>query len=232
MNVLLTLNSGLGADLGPNFNLTADVGVVSPNTATSSELLSGKSVSVDDTATTVTITSTGTCTNSINLSITGIPTTSTTTTSTSTTSTTTTGAPTTSTTTTTTTAVPTTTSTTTTTTTIPFSCVTGTTYAQGTCTSFGSGTFTLAAGYSISIIPQGYFWDGSGTRSATGTLKTVGGDVVTTFAMTQVGSNQPTYSQPSFVLSTPGTYILYLDQINCTNGEGTFSLTAQNCQIN
>ena len=232
MNILLTLNSGLGADLGPNFNLTADVGVVSPNTATLSPLLSGKPVSVDDTATKVTVTSTGTCTNSIDLSISGIPTTSTTTTST--TSTTTTGAPTTSTTTTTTTVVPTTTSTTTTTTTIPFSCVTGDTYAQGTCASSDTATFTLAAGYSITIVPQGYFWDGNnGTRSAAAALKTTGGAIITTFEMTQVGSNLPSYSQPSFVLSTPGTYVLSVDQINCTSGnEGTFSLTAQNCQIN
>jgi len=64
-NITLTLGAGLGADLGPNFNLTADVGTVTPSTATKSELTSGKGVSVDDLATEVTITSTGTCTNSI-----------------------------------------------------------------------------------------------------------------------------------------------------------------------
>lgn len=70
MNVTLTLNSGLGADLGPNFNLTANVGTVSPLTATLSELLAGKIVSVDNSATQVTITSTGNCTNSLTLTIT------------------------------------------------------------------------------------------------------------------------------------------------------------------
>ena len=70
MNVTLTLNSGLGSDLGPNFNLTADVGIVSPSTATLTELLASTVVSVDNGATQVTITSTGTCTNSLNLPIT------------------------------------------------------------------------------------------------------------------------------------------------------------------
>lgn len=68
-NITLTLGAGLGADLGPNFNLTADVGSVTPSTATKSELTAGKSVSVDDAATSVTITSTGTCTNAITQTI-------------------------------------------------------------------------------------------------------------------------------------------------------------------
>jgi len=70
MNVTLTLNSGLGSDLGPNFNLTADVGIVSPSTATLTELLASTVVSVDNGATQIIITSTGTCTNSLNLPIT------------------------------------------------------------------------------------------------------------------------------------------------------------------
>ena len=69
MNVLVTLNSGQGADLGPNFNLTADVGSVTPSTATLSELLAGKSVVTSGSATQITITSTGSCTNSLNLTI-------------------------------------------------------------------------------------------------------------------------------------------------------------------
>jgi hypothetical protein len=70
MNVLLTLNAGLGVSLGPNFNLTASTGVVTPHTATLTELLSGKNVVVDNTATTITVTSTGSCTNSLTLTIT------------------------------------------------------------------------------------------------------------------------------------------------------------------
>jgi hypothetical protein len=68
-SITLTLGAGLGADLGPNFNLTADVGSVSPSTATKTELTTGKSVSVDDAATQVTVTSTGTCTNAITQTI-------------------------------------------------------------------------------------------------------------------------------------------------------------------
>jgi hypothetical protein len=68
-SITLTLGAGLGADLGPNFNLTADVGVVTPSTATKTELTAGKSVSVDDLATQVTVTSTGTCTNAITQTI-------------------------------------------------------------------------------------------------------------------------------------------------------------------
>lgn len=70
MNINLTLNSGQGADLGPNFDLTADTGVVDPLTATLTELLAGKIVAVDELATEVTITSTGSCTNSLTLPIT------------------------------------------------------------------------------------------------------------------------------------------------------------------
>lgn len=68
-NITLTLGAGLGADLGPNFNLTANVGSVTPSTATKSELTTGKSVSVDDAATQVTVTSVGTCTNAITQTI-------------------------------------------------------------------------------------------------------------------------------------------------------------------
>ena len=93
-SITLTLGAGLGADLGPNFNLTADVGSVTPSTATKSELVAGKSVSVDDLATQVTVTSTGTCTNSITQTIPcTIQTSTTTSTSTTSTSTSTTTAP-------------------------------------------------------------------------------------------------------------------------------------------
>jgi len=71
MNVTLTLNAGLGSDLGPNFDLTADTGVVSPSTATLSQLLApGLVVVADNAATQITVTSTGVCTNSINIPIT------------------------------------------------------------------------------------------------------------------------------------------------------------------
>jgi len=70
MNIILTLDSGVGSDLGPNFDLTADIGTVSPSTAILSELILGTLVAVDVDATTITVTSTGACTNSLTLPIT------------------------------------------------------------------------------------------------------------------------------------------------------------------
>ena len=108
MDVLLTLDSGLGANLGPNFNLTANPGhTVTPNTATRAELIAGKMVSVSpEGATIIFVTSTGVCTNQLLINIAGITTSTTTsTTSTSTTSTSTTSTSTTSTSTSTTTTV-------------------------------------------------------------------------------------------------------------------------------
>ena len=77
--MLVTLQiTTLGADLGPNFNLTANVGSVSPSTATKVQLQNGIVVTVNDSATQITITSTGTCTNSTVVNIGGTTTTSTT----------------------------------------------------------------------------------------------------------------------------------------------------------
>jgi len=131
--ITLTLGAGLGANLGPNFNLTTNVGSVTPSTATKSELIAGKSVSVNDAATQVTVTSTGACTNSITQAIPcGPPTTTTTTTvaPTTTTTTSTTSTTTVAPTTTTTTAGP----TTTTTTTVAPTTTTTTTFAPTTTT--------------------------------------------------------------------------------------------------
>lgn len=79
-NVLITLNAGLGYNLGPNFNLTANVGSVNPSTATKTQLLSGIIATVHNSASIITVASTGTCTNSTTISITEIPTTTTSTT--------------------------------------------------------------------------------------------------------------------------------------------------------
>jgi hypothetical protein len=89
MYILVKLNSDQGADLGPNFTLTANVGTLVPASATLVELLAGITVVADNSATQVFVTSQGVCTNVLTLSI---STTTTTTTSTSTTSTTTTNA--------------------------------------------------------------------------------------------------------------------------------------------
>ena len=79
-SITLILGNGLGTNLGPNFNLTSDAGAVTPSTATRSELLAGKIVSVNDATTSVTVTSTGPCTNSITQSLPCPPLTTTTTT--------------------------------------------------------------------------------------------------------------------------------------------------------
>lgn len=87
MNVLVKLNPGQGTDLGPSFALTSDVGTLTPNTATLTELLAGITVVADDASTKIFVTSNGICTNTLTLTI---STTTTTTTSTTTTTTTTT----------------------------------------------------------------------------------------------------------------------------------------------
>lgn len=60
----------IGENLGPNFSISADLGEVAPNTAIKSELISGKILTVDSSASTITITSlNGSCTNSLLLNI-------------------------------------------------------------------------------------------------------------------------------------------------------------------
>lgn len=87
MYVLVKLNSNQGADLGPNFTLTANVGTLVPATATLAELLVGVTVLADNTATQVFVTSQGICTNTLNIAISPATTTTTSTTSTTTTTT-------------------------------------------------------------------------------------------------------------------------------------------------
>jgi hypothetical protein len=77
MDILITVNSGLGAQLGPNFNLTSNVGTVTPSTATRAELIAGKLVTVNDSSTAVYVTSIGVCTSVLTIDIGGITTTTT-----------------------------------------------------------------------------------------------------------------------------------------------------------
>lgn len=88
MQVLVTLSSLIGNGLGPNFVITSNGGLVNPNIATKSQLISGYYFDVPNSATQLTITSVGTCSSSITLAILGIPTTTTSTSSTTSTSTT------------------------------------------------------------------------------------------------------------------------------------------------
>jgi hypothetical protein len=77
--VLVTLNSPLGANVGPIINLTANVGTVVPNVASTTQLLAGLIVEVDVLATEITMTSEGVCETALMLPI-PTPTTTTTTT--------------------------------------------------------------------------------------------------------------------------------------------------------
>jgi hypothetical protein len=72
MQVLLQLNNNIGADLGP-FQLAANVGSITPTTATRTQMLEGIITTVSDNATSITVTSTGNCTNSITLPIQNLP---------------------------------------------------------------------------------------------------------------------------------------------------------------
>jgi hypothetical protein len=72
MNILVTLNSGIGVDSGPNYTLTANVGSVLPSSVTKTQLLAGVTVAVSNSAASITVTSIGNCTNSLVLPITGV----------------------------------------------------------------------------------------------------------------------------------------------------------------
>lgn len=72
MLVTITLTT-IGDAISNTLNLTANVGSVSPSTATKAELLAGKIVTVSDSATVITVTSTGTCTTATPITISGIP---------------------------------------------------------------------------------------------------------------------------------------------------------------
>jgi hypothetical protein len=71
IEIMVRSESGsIGENLGANFSISADVGAVVPDTATKSELISGKILTVDSSASTITITSlNGSCANSLLLNI-------------------------------------------------------------------------------------------------------------------------------------------------------------------
>jgi hypothetical protein len=187
-NILLILGSGLGSNLGPNFNLTSDAGAVTPSTATRTQLLAGLIVSVNDATTSVTVTSTGVCANSITQSLPCPPLTTTTTTTT-------TAAPTTtSTTTTSTTTAPPSSTTTTTTTIATISCGTSSTFSGGESyptqqfITLGSDTGTVVLNYNAQSVPDRFIveWNGSvviDTGYAGSSLYDFGGSIRDTFKL-------------------------------------------------
>ena len=244
MVVLVTLNSGQGVNLGPNFTLSANTGTITPATATLAQLLAGIYVTVDNAAVSVTITSTGSCTNSLVINITSITTTTTTTTAApTTTTTTTTAAPTTTTTTTsaptttttststtTTTAAPTTTTTTTsapTTTTTSTSTTTTSTTTSTTTTTLAPVSFSTSGGCANFAISDGVgamvsFNGGSGVYQAS--------DV--TYS-TQVAAENGIYTNVSvsrtFTGLAAGTYWVALRDTNDTSNKKANSFAITTC---
>ena len=251
MVVLVTLNSGQGVNLGPNFTLSANTGTITPATATLTQLLAGIYVTVDNAAVSVTITSTGSCTNSLVLNINSITTTTTTTTTTTaaptttttaapTTTTTTTAAPTTTTTTTTsaptttttTTVAPTTTTTststsTTTTTSTSTSTTTTTSTSTTTTTTLAPVSFSTSGGCANYAISDGVgamvsFNGGSGVYQAS--------DV--TYS-TQVAAENGTYTNVSVSRTFTGlaaaTYWVALRDTNDTSNKIANSFTITTC---
>ncbi len=115
------------------------------------------------------------------------------------------------------------------------SCLTGDVSSTGNCSGGETASFTLASGYQATITPNGYFFSGTGTRYAYAYLRTSTGTNIQQFTMTQVNSNSPTFSPSTFTLDTPGSYQLYVQQVDCNQGgiggSGYMSLAVGDCQV-
>lgn len=202
MTVLVTLTLA-GTDVGP-FNLFSDVDGYTTALATGvsrAALLAGYSLTgVPDTASVIRAQSTGTCTNYLDMYLTG----GTTTTSTSSTST------------------------TSTTTTAVIPCLSGDTSAVANCSGGESALFTINSGLSAQIVPGGYYYSGTGTRTYQAYIMNAANTIVLyTFTYTQTGSIPGTWTSdlPSNILPT-GSYRLRVDTVNCFTSSGSFSLNA------
>jgi hypothetical protein len=118
----------------------------------------------------------------------------------------------------------------------PTTCLTGDLTTTGNCSGSDLSTFTLASGYKVTVEPQGYFYSGTGTRYAYAYLRTSAGADIQQFTLTQVGSSTPTFSPTGYTLTTPGTYQLYVQQVDCnqgggTGGSGAMNLDVRDCQV-
>lgn len=110
------------------------------------------------------------------------------------------------------------------------SCISGTTLATANCSSGQTSTFTLNSGYNATVTMTGYFYSGSGTRTITGALLNNSNAVIQNFTYTQTGTSQGTTSPANYTITTPGTYKLQVNMVNCSNGSGTATMTVGNCQ--
>jgi hypothetical protein len=209
MTVLITLTTA-GASTGP-FNLYSDVDTYATPFETGvskSALVAGyNSTLVPNGSNVVYVLSTGTCNTGVYLSISGLVTTTTTSSSTTTT--------------------------TTTTTSTPFSCLTGDRNAIATCSNGDAGQFTIAVGYKAAIIPGGFYYSGSGTRTYSAYIyDSTNSTILYSLTYTQTGSTPGTWTTfGSGNTLSAGTYYLHLNTVNCAlNGSGTFSLQVGDCQ--
>jgi hypothetical protein len=109
------------------------------------------------------------------------------------------------------------------------SCYYGVSKAAGTCTGGSSSVFSLPLGSSVTVTLSGYFYSGTGNRSASASLNAVSGGVIQQFYLDQDENNIVTYTPLSYVLSTPGEYVLNANFIDCSNGSGTIYLYITNC---
>jgi hypothetical protein len=212
MTVTITLTLA-GSDTGP-FNLYSNVDGYTSAFQTNvprGDFLTGLTTStVPDGTTEILVRSTGVCQRNLYLAVAGAPATSTTTTSTSSTST-----------------------TSTTTTNTPFSCITGDRNAVATCSNGDAAQFTIAPGYTAAIIPGGYYYSGSGTRTYYAYIyDSTDSIMLHSLTYTQVGSTPGTWTTfGTGNTLTAGTYYLHLNTVNCSiNGSGTFTLQVGDCQ--
>ncbi len=110
------------------------------------------------------------------------------------------------------------------------SCLTGTTLATANCSSGQTSTFTLNSGYNATVTMTGYFYSGTGTRTITGSLLDNSNAVIQNFTYTQTGTSQGTTSPANYTITSPGTYKLQVNIVNCSSfGSGTGSMTVSNC---
>jgi hypothetical protein len=88
--------------------------------------------------------------------------------------------------------------------------------------------FTVSAGRTALITPNGYFSGGSGTRTYVCYIMNAANDTVLyTFTYTQTSMSPGTWvsTLPSNILSA-GSYRLRTDTVNCFTSSGSFSLNA------
>lgn len=213
MTILITLTLA-GSNTGP-FNLYSNVDgyTIAFETGISrAALIAGYTSTLAPEGTTeVLVESVGTCNRDLYLVVSGAPTTTTTSSTSTSTST-----------------------TSTTTTPTPFSCIEGDRNAIATCSGGDAAQFTINVGYQAAIIPGGYFYSGTGTRSYSAYIyDSTNSIMLYSLTYTQTGALPGAWTTFGSGNTLPaGTYYLHLNTVNCSiNGSGTFTLQVGDCSI-